>query len=58
MDKELFQREKLYLATMHLVRKLLSDGMINRTEYSQAEKLFREKYQPVAGTLFSDIDLL
>ena len=56
MDK--FQAEKLYLATMHLAQRMLSDGLIDRAEYRKIESVFREKYQPVVGTLFADIDLL
>ena len=56
MDK--FQAEKLYLATMHLAQRMLSDGLIDRAEYRKIEVVFREKYKPVAGTLFADIDLL
>ncbi|MCD7805336.1 MAG: hypothetical protein LUH03_09410 [Oscillospiraceae bacterium] len=57
MSKEEFRNEKLYQTTMHLVRKMLSEGIISEDEYRQIDTIFLEKYQPVFGTLFSDIRL-
>lgn len=57
MSKEEFKNEKLYQTTMHLVRKMLSEGIISEDEYRQIDTIFLEKYQPVFGTLFSDIRL-
>ena len=42
---------------MHIVRKMLADGVINHWEYAEAEKWMLEKYNPVLGALFSDISL-
>jgi hypothetical protein len=42
---------------MHIVRKMLEDGIISEEEYRQIDTIFLEKYQPVFGTLFSDISL-
>ena len=55
MSKEEFRTEKLYQTTMHLARKMLKDGVISEEEYCQIDTIFLEKYQPVFGTLFSDI---
>ena len=57
MSKEEFRNEKLYQSTMHLARKMLEDGAISEEEYCQIDTIFLEKYQPVFGTLFSDISL-
>lgn len=57
MSKEEFRNEKLYQTTMHLVRKMLSEGIMSEDEYRQIDTIFLEKYQPVFGTLFSDIRL-
>jgi hypothetical protein len=52
-----FKRERLYQATMHIVRNMLAEGIINHWEYAEAEKLMLEKYHPILGALFSDISL-
>ena len=57
MSKKEFRNEKLYQTTMHLARKLLEEGIISEDEYRQIDTIFLEKYQPVFGTLFSDISL-
>lgn len=57
MSEEAFKNEKLYQATMRLARKLLSEGIISEAEYRQIDTIFLDKYQPVFGTLFSDISL-
>ena len=57
MRKEDFRKEKLYQTTMHIARKMLSDGIISLEEYRAADKIFLEKYRPILGTLFSDMAL-
>lgn len=57
MNKEDFRNEKLYQSTMNIARKMLSEGLISEEEYCQIDTIFREKYKPVFGTLFSDISL-
>lgn len=54
MSKEEFRNEKLYQTTMHLARKMLSDGLISEDEYRQIDTIFLEKYRPALGTLFSE----
>lgn len=54
MSKEEFRNEKLYQTTMHLARKMLSDGLISEDEYRQIDTIFLEKYHPTLGTLFSE----
>ena len=58
MSKEEFRNEKLYQTTMHLARKMLSDGLISEDEYRQIDTIFTRKYQPVFGTLLIGNDLL
>lgn len=57
MSREEFRNEKLYQTTMHLARKMLSEGIISEEEYRQIDTIFLEKYKSVFGTLFSDISL-
>ena len=57
MSEEDFRQEKLYQATMHILRSMRSEGLINGGEYKQAEQLMVEKYHPVLGELFSDLSL-
>ena len=55
MSKEEFRNEKLYQTTMHLVRQMLEDGVISAEEYRRIDAVFLKKYQPLFGSLFSDI---
>lgn len=57
MSKEEFRAEKLYQTTMHIARKMLSEGLISEDEYRLIDTIFLEKYRPTLGTLFSDIRL-
>lgn len=57
VSKDNFRNEKLYQATMGMARKMLSEGLISEEEYRQIDTIFLTKYQPVFGTLFSDISL-
>lgn len=55
MSKEQMRQEKLYQATMSIVRKMLAEGLITEEEYRQIDTMFLEKYRPLFGTLFSEI---
>lgn len=57
MTKEQFHNEKMYQATMGMVRRMLSEGIISQAEYDRMEHIFLEKYHPMIGTLFSDMAL-
>lgn len=57
MSKEDMRNEKLYQTTMHIMRKMLSEGLVSLEEYRRVDKIFLEKYKPVFGTLFSDVAL-
>lgn len=55
MSEERMHDEKMYQATMCMVRRMLEDGLISEEEYRQIDTIFLEKYRPVFGTLFSEI---
>ena len=57
MTKEQFHNEKMYQATMGMVRRMLSEGIISEEEYQRVDKIFIEKYSPVFGAVFSDMAL-
>ena len=57
MSRELLEREANYQTAMRMFRSLLDKGTITKEDYAKAEQLMREKYKPVVGTLFSDIEL-
>ena len=54
MTKEQFQREKMYQATMGMVRRMLSEGLISQVEYGQMEQIFLEKYKPMIGSIYAE----
>ena len=49
MSKEQLTNEKLYQATMSMVRRMLEKGLISEEEYRQIDTMFLEKYRPVFG---------
>ena len=57
MSEADFRQEKLYQATMHILRTMLSKGLIDCNEYKKTEQLMLKKYHPVLGALFSNISL-
>lgn len=57
MNKDDFLKEKLYQTTMSVARKMLSEGIISEKEYCDIDTIFTKKYNPIIGTLFSDITL-
>lgn len=58
MTKKNFHNEKNYMTTMILVKKLLDNGIISKSDYAEIDTKMRAKYYPVFGTLFFDIDLI
>lgn len=42
MSKEQMRQEKLYQATMSMVRKMLAEGLITEEEYRQIDTMFLE----------------
>ena len=58
MSKEEGIREMSYQMVMRASWKMLQSGLLSEDEYLAFEAKMREKYRPVIGVLFSDIDLL
>lgn len=58
MSKEEGLREMTYQMVMRTSWKMLQSGLLSEDEYLEFEARMREKYRPVIGILFSDIDLL
>ena len=57
MPRDMLEREARYQAAMRMFRALLAQGILSREDYTEAERMMREKYNPALGTLFSDISL-
>lgn len=57
MTKEQFHREKMYQATMAMVRRMHSEGLISSEEYERVERIFLEKYKPLIGTVYAGMAL-
>ncbi|MBP3722599.1 MAG: hypothetical protein J6I62_05050 [Selenomonadaceae bacterium] len=57
MPRELLERELLYQSSMQMFRSLMDKNIITKADYTTAEKMMREKYNPKLGTLFFDISL-
>lgn len=58
MSKEEGRREIVYQMTMTAARKMLEQGLITREEYEDFDTTMQQKYAPVFGTLFSNLNLL
>ena len=58
MSKEEGLGEVTYQMVMRASWKMLQSGLLSEDEYLEFEAKMREKYCPVIGLLFSDIDLL
>ena len=58
MSKEEGLGEVTYQMVMRASWKMLQSGLLSENEYIALEAKMREKYRPVIGLLFSDIDLL
>ncbi len=58
MTNEELRSEKMYQATMCMIKKLLQEGVITEDEYEELEDMFDQKYKPVLGKLFTATYLL
>ena len=43
--------------TMAQARKMLDQGLITKAEYAEFDTKMRQKYSPIVGSLFAEIDL-
>lgn len=57
MTKEQFHNEKMYQATMDMVRRMHSDGLISLEEYERVEPIFLKKYKPLIGAVYAGMAL-
>lgn len=58
MNKALDIREITYQITMNYVKKMFMQNLISKEEYMDFESKMREKYKPVIGPIYSEIDLI
>lgn len=58
MNQEEGRREIVFQMTMSMARQMLEKGMISNEEYKQFDTKMQQKYHPIFGTLFSDINLI
>ena len=58
MSYEEGKNEIIYQMTMSAARQMLEKGLISEEEYKQFDAKMQQKYSPIFGTLFSDINLL
>lgn len=58
MSVDQFRREKMYQATMLMAKKLHEQAIISTDEYLEIDTIFRKKYAPSLGTLFTEINLI
>ena len=57
LDKEKGRREIVYQLTMKKAQEMLEQGLISKDEYAEFDTKMRQKYDPVIGNLFAEIDL-
>ena len=57
MSYEEGKREIIYQMTMSTARQMLEKGLISEEEYKQFDTKMQQKYSPIFGTLFSNINL-
>lgn len=58
MSKDNAQLEIIYQMTMSAARQLLEKGLISEQEYKDFDTRMQQKYEPVFGVLFSNINLI
>ena len=54
MTEQQMRNEKLYLATIRIVKRMAEKGLITEEEYRQIDTTLLCKYRPVFGTLCSE----
>ena len=57
MTREEFHNEKMYQATMGMVRRMYSEGLISPEEYERVEQIFLKKYKPLIGAVYAGMAL-
>lgn len=57
MSNKKSSNETMYLATMHLAKNLLKQGIITEKQYAEIDDKFTNMYAPSLSGLFTDIHL-
>lgn len=57
MSEDQFRNELLYQTTMSITKSMLEKGVISEEDYHEIDTIILEKYQPIFGTIFSDLHL-
>lgn len=58
MNKDLDLQEMTYQIIMSNAKKMLKNELISREEYTAFESKMKEKYKPITGPIYSEIDLI
>ena len=58
MNREEGRKEIVYQMAMAAAKKMFKEGLITREQYEQFDTVMRQKYAPVFGDLFTNINLL
>ena len=58
MTKEQGRKEIVYQMTMSAARQMLEKGLITEEQYQKYDTKMRQKYAPIIGVLWSEIDLI
>lgn len=58
MNRDLDLREMTYQIIMKNMKKMLIKNLISRDEYMDFESKIKEKYKPIIGPIYSEIDLI
>lgn len=58
MNRDLDLREMTYQIIMKNMKKMLIKNLISRDEYMDFESKMKEKYKPIIGPIYSEIDLI
>lgn len=58
MNEEQGRIEIIFQMTMRAAQRMLEKGTISEVEYREFDIKMQQKYAPIIGRLFSDIDLL
>ena len=58
MTQEQGRKEIVYQMTMSTARRKKEKGLITEEQYQKYDTKMRQKYAPIIGTLWSEMDLL
>lgn len=58
VTKEEGRREIAYQMTMNIAKKLMEEQMITREQYRRFDEIMQQKYKPIFGGLFTNLNLL